>query len=240
MKLPPFLAALLLAMVVHTAAFGGLLVVAFWPTYTPPFLIEAYGDSDREGFPIATIATTPGAHREADDQTPGGDDAPEAMLHEPKLGIAPAALPTLVAEPRAAPAETETPVIGSEVSPVPANKPEQAAGLPGGAGGARMPKGTPSAGGTVGSRKGVREAGVSRPPYPHEAREAGIEGTVVIWLHISAEGEVLEAKVHKSSGSKILDNSTLRWIKSQKFLPARQDNKPVEAQVTKAFEFSLY
>jgi protein TonB len=112
--------------------------------------------------------------------------------------------------------------------------------MPGAVGGARLGIGTPSAGGTVGSSSGVRMA-VARPlVYPRAARDAGIEGTVVIWLRISAEGEVLESKVQKSSGHQILDDEALRWAREQRFFPARSGDKPVEAEATKPVRFYLY
>lgn len=50
-----------------------------WPFGTadvPPLLIEAYGDSDRAGFAIETIAVDAGTWQQGDTHTPGGDDAP--------------------------------------------------------------------------------------------------------------------------------------------------------------------
>lgn len=93
----------------------------------------------------------------------------------------------------------------------------------------------------MGSRTGVRMAAGTRPPrYPPEAREAGLEGTPVIWLHISAEGAVLEARVHKSCGYRILDKAALNWARAQHYLPARRGGAPVEAEVTKPVRFYLY
>jgi protein TonB len=93
----------------------------------------------------------------------------------------------------------------------------------------------------MGSRTGVRLAGGARPPrYPPEAREAELEGTPVIWLRISADGEVLDARVQQSCGYKILDDAALDWACSQRYTPARQDGVPVEAEVTKPVRFYLY
>jgi protein TonB len=113
-------------------------------------------------------------------------------------------------------------------------------GLPGETGGSRFPIGTPSAGGTVGSLTGVRRTNLGgKPPYPAEAREQGIEGISVIWIRVSVEGRVAEARVHKSSGYKILDNAALAWVREQRYHPARRGDTPVEAEETQEFRFHL-
>jgi TonB family protein len=237
-----FWLAALLSGIVHGACVAAALVIYLWPSYTPPELIEPYGDSDREGFAIETIAVNPGAWREGDEHTPGGDSMPEVMERDdrPDLNLTPAPpepaveLPqiTVVDSQNAAPAATPNP---------PAPSKPTGSKLPGAPGGAHMPIGTPSAGGTVGSRTGVRMlTSGSLPVYPQAAREAGIEGTVIILLHISAEGELLEAKIHRSSGYKMLDDSALSWTRKQKFVPAKRGNTPVETEVTKAIQFYLY
>ncbi len=81
--------------------------------------------------------------------------------------------------------------------------------------------------------------GVGRPPYPPEAVEEGLEGTPVIWLRVSAEGEVLEARLQKSCGHPLLDDAALRWAKVQKFIPASRDGVRVEAEVIKPVHFYL-
>jgi periplasmic protein TonB len=117
---------------------------------------------------------------------------------------------------------------------------DSGSGLPGAPGGSRFPIGTPSAGGTVGIRTGIRRAGPNRrPSYPAEARELGIEGIAQIWIRVSPEGTVLEARVHKSSGYKILDDAALKWVRSDKYFPARLDNTPVEGADIQEVRFYL-
>jgi periplasmic protein TonB len=231
--------AALLSAGVHGSAALVAVVIWLWPSYTPPQLLEAYGDSDREGFAVETVALDPGAWQEGDDHTPGGDGVPEAMERDqrPELTLAP---PEASMElPAAAVAPDQT---GKLPAPAAVTAPDQTGGkLPGAPGGAHMVKGTPSAGGIVGTRTGVRMGSGGAPPvYPQAAREAGIEGTVVIWLRISAEGAVLEAKVHKSSGYKILDDTALHWAEKQRFIPAKVGGTPVEAEATKPVKFYLY
>ena len=78
-----------------------------------------------------------------------------------------------------------------------------------------------------------------RPAYPAEAVEEGLEGTPVIWLRVSADGEVLQARLQKSCGHPILDDAALRWAQEQKFIPASRDGVRVEAEVTKPVHFYL-
>jgi protein TonB len=45
--------------------------------------------------------------------------------------------------------------------------------------------------------------------YPDSAREAGFQGTVKLSLHLSYQGELLEAILKESSGYKILDDQAV-------------------------------
>jgi len=49
--------------------------------------------------------------------------------------------------------------------------------------------------------------------YPSLAREAGFQGTVKLSLHLSYQGELLEAKVKQSSGYKIFDDQSVNVAK---------------------------
>jgi TonB family protein len=234
--------AVLLSGAVHGTALAGAVVVWLWPSYvyTPPQLLEAYGDSDREGFPVGTIAVNPGAWQEADDHTPGGDGVPEPLPErERPPDLTPA--PPEPSMPLPASVVVADQTAGQQAAGTAPAADQPAGKLPGEPGGARMAKGTPSDGGKVGTRTGVRLASGGTPPvYPQAAREAGIEGTVVILFRVSVEGEVLEAKVHKSSRYKILDDAALRWAQKQRFIPATVNGVPVEREATREIEFYLY
>ena len=56
--------------------------------------------------------------------------------------------------------------------------------------------------------------------YPKPSLLNEEKGTVVMSLLISAEGKVLESKVHKSSGFKALDKAATTSILKCKFLPS--------------------
>jgi protein TonB len=257
---PACLVAVCVSAGIHVAALVVFIILAMLPYFYVPILVEAYGDNDREGFPdIEAVTLAPGTYRKGNEHTPGGDGQPKTSEPEPATEppqpaepVEPPKEPATPAAPvitqAAPPAEPEPPVPPSSVKPATNTPPPAASGsqsaratLPGASGGSQLPLGTPSAGGIVGSRNGVREARGARPPaYPRAAREAGIEGTVVIWLRVSAEGIVLEARVHKSSGHAILDDAALLWARKQRFIAARHGNTPVEAVATKPVHFYLY
>lgn len=227
----------------HVAPLAAFVTTSWWPfgtQDTPPVLLEAYGDSDRAGFPdVEAVAMNPGAYREADDHTPGGDDAqPEPLPRETP------AVPPALAEPepaRESPArEPDASASSATRSTKPAPEAPSGSGLPGAPGGAKMPLGTPSAGGTVGTLTGVRLVGAARPPvYPPEAQAKGIEGRPIVWLKISTEGLVVEVKLHRSSGHKILDDAALRYVQALRFVPARRGNTPIEWEALKAVNYYL-
>jgi protein TonB len=210
---------------------------------------------------------TPGTWRQGNENTPGGDDAPEKPTIEP-AEIPPAPVPPPpeppvppppppeppppTAEPPTKPEEPappQLPVIGSKATESKPAEPQPATPattsstssttLPGKSGGSQKPLGTPSAGGTVGTYRGVKLLGNSKPVYPEAARLAQMEGIPVIWMRISVQGRVLEARVWKSCGYPILDQAALRWARVQRFRPAYMGDTPVEREVTKEVKFEL-
>lgn len=119
----------------------------------------------------------------------------------------PVAQPTKVATP--APAAPSTP----SPSPVAAPAPVAAA--------APAPK-------PAGVTRGVSEgsAGCEKPEYPHEALMNEEQGTVRIRVLVDTSGKVIDAKVKKSSGSKILDKAATKAYSLCTFKPAMKDGVP--------------
>jgi protein TonB len=56
--------------------------------------------------------------------------------------------------------------------------------------------------------------------YPPILRDAGIGGTVEVWLYINTEGAVENAKVNKGSGYSQMDDAALKVGQTMKFTPA--------------------
>ncbi|TFG59204.1 MAG: energy transducer TonB [Spirochaetales bacterium] len=77
------------------------------------------------------------------------------------------------------------------------------------------------------------------PAYPRKAREKGIEGTVLIRLHVDAKGIPQSAEIAASSGSDLLDTSALKAVKAVKFLPAFEGEKPIASEVVVPIRFVL-
>ncbi len=79
-----------------------------------------------------------------------------------------------------------------------------------------------------------------KPPYPALARRMGVQGTVVLRVHVHADGSVIAAEVKQSSGSELLDDSALRTVReSWQFVPARVNDEPVESWVEVPIRFVL-
>jgi protein TonB len=240
MKVVTFLVAVVLSSALH--ALATLTLFLLWFFHVPPSVeavpLLAYGDSSIEGLRVDAVALDPGTLRHGNDNTPGEVPKPEEKPEPPKPEPPP---PKPEPEPKLPkPPEVEAlpkqpdpndPVIVPKETPAekkpdkPAN--DAVAKTQGAPGGSRLPLGTPSLGGTVGSRNGVRMVGAARLEYPREAVLRGIEGRVILFLRISAEGTVTEARIDKSSGHRVLDDAALAHAWKLTFLPARENYRPV-------------
>lgn len=80
---------------------------------------------------------------------------------------------------------------------------------------------------------------IPKPKYPEIARQAGIEGQVIVNALVDVDGTVREAKVIKSSGNPALDAEALRVAKGATFTPARQRDRLVRVWVAIPVIFSL-
>ncbi len=80
---------------------------------------------------------------------------------------------------------------------------------------------------------------VPTPQYPEMARQAGIEGQVVIKALVEIDGSVISAEVLKSSGNQTLDAAAIKAAYRAKFTPAKQRDKPVRVPVSIPYRFTL-
>lgn len=78
-----------------------------------------------------------------------------------------------------------------------------------------------------------------RAGYPRLAREAGIEGVVVIKALVGADGRVKEVSVEKSNVTRSMEEAAMRAVRQCLFSPALQGLTPVAVQVFIPFEFRL-
>jgi protein TonB len=77
------------------------------------------------------------------------------------------------------------------------------------------------------------------PSYPEEAQRRGIEGTVVLRLHVTRDGVVDVATIEISAGSSLLDDAALDFARSIRLTPAQLDDQPVETVVRLPVTFRL-
>ncbi len=75
------------------------------------------------------------------------------------------------------------------------------------------------------------------PVYPDLAREAGVDGTVLLQALVDKEGRVRDVKVAKSIP--MLDNAAVSAVKQWIFKPALSNNKPVAVWVAVPVRFTL-
>jgi protein TonB len=78
-----------------------------------------------------------------------------------------------------------------------------------------------------------------KPKYPATARKLGFQGTVVLRVLISVEGNPAEIRVEKSSGHQVLDEAALTAVKQWRFDPAHEGEAPVAAWVDVPIRFRL-
>jgi protein TonB len=75
--------------------------------------------------------------------------------------------------------------------------------------------------------------------YPEIARKAGIEGRVIVQVLVSEKGVVEDTRIMKSLGHSGCDEAAVKAIKSVKWKPALQRDKPVKVWVAIPVIFRL-
>lgn len=76
------------------------------------------------------------------------------------------------------------------------------------------------------------------PDYPDTARNAGVQGTVVLEVYIDKNGRVRSVNIKKGIGFGC-DEAAIRKVKSTVFIPARMGGKPVAVRQIISFDFRL-
>jgi TonB family protein len=74
--------------------------------------------------------------------------------------------------------------------------------------------------------------------YPEEAKEAKIEGMVVLLVLVDTNGRAAEAKVQLSDNP-ILNEAAITAVRSVQYVPGKQNGKPVNAWLSIPIRFSL-
>ena len=77
------------------------------------------------------------------------------------------------------------------------------------------------------------------PIYPLKARMNGWEGVVLLRVSVEDDGTVDVVEVEQSSGYRILDDSSLKTVKTWRFLPAKLGNNFLRSMVKVPVRFKL-
>jgi protein TonB len=78
------------------------------------------------------------------------------------------------------------------------------------------------------------------PPYPPMALREGITGQVMLRITVDAEGRPIDGRVEKSSGSRLLDQTALRFVLANwHFNAAIQGGSPVASVALVPIVFTL-
>jgi protein TonB len=101
----------------------------------------------------------------------------------------------------------------------------------------------PAAGG--GSRSGVAKPGILSkvdPVYPEAARKAGLEGTALLRIQISASGRPSDIEIARSTGHATLDQAAVTAVTKWRFVPAKDRNsgRTIACTTTLPISFRLH
>lgn len=77
------------------------------------------------------------------------------------------------------------------------------------------------------------------PEYPALAQDRGLQGQVVLKVHVLASGKPDNVAVDKSSGHKILDDAAVKAVLAWSFDPARRGQTPIDGWVKVPLNFKL-
>lgn len=91
----------------------------------------------------------------------------------------------------------------------------------------------------VEARADVAALNNPRPPYPLAARRRGLEGRVLLAVHVRADGSCAEVQLRQSSGHALLDDSALGTVRRWRFLPATRSGQAIDSWVDVPVSFRL-
>jgi protein TonB len=91
------------------------------------------------------------------------------------------------------------------------------------------------------SAPGYGHAALGNPPprYPAPARRRGLEGSVLLRVHVEADGTADKVEVLESSGHALLDRAARRAVSRWRFTPAKLAGMPVSGTVDVPVAFRL-
>lgn len=78
-----------------------------------------------------------------------------------------------------------------------------------------------------------------RPIYPSDAKDDGVEGTVVMLITVSPNGKISHVKIVEGSGDRRLDRAAEQTVKMWEYEPALRDGIPAEATIRVRVQFRI-
>lgn len=96
-----------------------------------------------------------------------------------------------------------------------------------------------------GSRSGIAKPGILSkvdPVYPEAARKAGLEGTALLRIQISASGRPSDIEIARSTGHAALDQAAVTAVAKWRFVPAkdRTSGHTIACTTTLPISFRLH
>ncbi len=74
------------------------------------------------------------------------------------------------------------------------------------------------------------------PRYTEQAKTARVEGTVGLYIEVTPDGRAQNIRVQRSLGSG-LDETAIEVVKQWRFIPGRNDGKPIVSPITVEITF---
>lgn len=118
-------------------------------------------------------------------------------------------------------------------APGPAPRPVAAAPLP-----SNVPAPAPATP-VASADTAARPLSTPAPRYPREAQRRGVSGTVLLRVHVGADGDAGDIDLVQGSGSRDLDRAAVEAVRRWRFAPATRNGQPVESSVQVPIAFNL-
>ncbi len=80
---------------------------------------------------------------------------------------------------------------------------------------------------------------MAKPKYPTRAKDAAMEGTVLLRLTVDRHGDVTKVKLLRSSAPKILVDESIEAAFKCRFKPALVDGRPIVSSIDMPFQFQI-
>jgi protein TonB len=181
-------------------------------------------------FTLLPLAAGYWAYRQSPMSSASDDDSLPQPVQDPFESLKPG--PPVLAPPPPPPPQPERPPLSKDsAAPVAPSVPP----MPAAPGAPSEPPATP-----VRVAGGIQEPRKTRnvsPVYPREAKEARVQGVVILECTISPEGKVVEVKVLR--GVPLLDEAAVTAVRQWEYTPTLLDGVPVPVIMTVTVNFRL-